>query len=382
MSLIPITVLTDPSTASQIESNGLAEVVLRRANSQYRSMIKCPLVDNSRDDFQQLANAALRQSSSGTGISELKHAVQGINRNVSLNHGYLSKISADVMNLSSQVDQIYSGINIVQSLSFLNVGLGLANIAVSAAGYYILSKKLSTMENNLKSELDSLSTGITDIKSNQVNEKYGDFRKLILRYNSLSVKIQNHEYVSADSLDTLLTDINRFYNEILMDYCNKSYPAELSLNILFTLLGAYSALFDYFLYSYFDEHYSSSCVDPLPPNYTSYLQLYVDLLSDKFNKVTFNYLFLNEKMHYVDTINALTGMNPLVLKYSTDVIDRADIISKIHDRQEIRKLDESISASVEKYAAETLPDLATSLGYAPDVSDQFLKVAKPYINVA
>ena len=136
---------------------------MRRGDAKFKAMIKCNLANSStsqKEATEKIVDAAMERVFKGNAsdIKDVRVAVKNLGKNI-------GGLSAVTKNIASQVDSIYQYTNTIKSLSFLNTGLSLTNIAIDAAGVIVIIDRL----NQLNYELQGVAIKLDQIKNIKKN---------------------------------------------------------------------------------------------------------------------------------------------------------------------------------------------------------------------
>ena len=319
--------------AIELDKYPSAEVVLRHRNARYKPFINADIlkVDNTR---QEMNPAEMRKMLSN--ILPLKIDLQNM--------------SNELKNLSISVKDVAKNLNITKICSFVNIGLSCANLAVSIAGFVMVSNQL----NELNAEVQKVLQNTEDIKNAQKNNRLSEYQKLTMRFNSMSSKLRRHEGVPLDEMEALLIDMRAYISEMVMNLKDKALPIELLLEVINALAPAYTQLFNEFLMQNYVEK------GELPANYTMFLDLYGEMSSEAYQRIIIDHLFLEEGRNSIESSD-LSNLQTLIgLNYRVQIEDQAELLTTLGSKEAIdefdRKLDEYINSWVEENATELATD--------------------------
>ena len=355
--LVVLEMLVKKSVADEVNQKGLAEIALRRADAKFKAMVKCRILGDavSSDDIsQRVASSAMQLSIPGTNSME---SIRGMIRAFEKGLGnQVTMLTATTKNMALQVDGIYSMTSSVRSLSYLNTGISMANLAVDVAGFIVVNAKLNT----LNSEVQLVADNINKLANVQKNEKISDCQKLIMRFNSMSAKIQSGDPVSLDDLENLIIDMRAYISEMILNLHDESLGIELVLKIIFSLLPAYTLLFGEFTKRYYYEKQS------LPANYKMFLNLYDELESVNFRGKLHDYYFLEKKRHSQEVLDILNTQTLLGLNGRVQIEDITSMLQILETQEKVEAFDQGLDRLVCSWTKERVPLIAKNSGVSEE----------------
>ena len=346
--LVQLNLLVEKYIADETIQKGLAEVAMRRTDSKFREIVKCRVCSDLPEQSKAMHNAlsqfSLFQDGLGNDVCKIRNianSIHQVSKNTNRQINAINKIAKD---LSVQVDTILNAGNMLKSLSWLNAGLSLANIAVDVAGFEIIGNKL----NELCREMQSTRTDVQQLKDDKIIEKYSDFQKLTRKYNQIVDQIQNYETIDYRVIDDLIMEIEQ-YLTIILDNANKGLlNIEDVLSMITTLSPAYSVLIKEWYRRYYYAYRKT------PSSYNDYIHLYDTLLNPEFKKNLHDHYFIDKKMGYIDTLDVINAYSLLVLNGKTEVEDQLTILEALSSNK--TEVDE-FEATVKRFEKE-LQDFA------------------------
>lgn len=327
--LAKLEIMVEQAGLPELLQKGSFEIVTRRANGKM-----LPFVNASLPNDPVKAQQAMQQLLGNTGSCGLEE-VRGAMRAASAS---FKSLTSTCKNMSVQVDQIYKMVNSVQSLSYLNVGLGLANIAVNVAGFAMVSAKL----NALSAEVQRLSSRLNQIVCLMKHEIIGKFQKLTMLYNQMSAKLESNESIDLDDLEKLIIEMRAFISEMVMNLNEQALQEEVLLEIVYTLIPAYTSLLCEFVKTYYFIKQTNS------PNYPMFLNLFDELENSRFRQHLFDYYMLDKKLHNLDVIDILNAQSLLGINGRVQVEDELSLVRIL----ETEKKYTTFEGTVNQYAKE------------------------------
>ena len=201
---VALKMLFEKSFADELLQKGMAEIVPRRADAKYRSFVKSQVLGKAvsgEEIPQRVATAAMQLSIPETSNMEnVRGALRVFEKGIG---NQVNALTTTTKNMALNVDRIYQLTSSVKSLSYLNTGISLANLAVNVAGFLVMNGKI----NALNSEVQLVANYLSKTANVQKNGKISTCQKLIMRFNSMSAKIQSGDVIDLDVLEYLIIDM-------------------------------------------------------------------------------------------------------------------------------------------------------------------------------
>lgn len=350
--------LVNKSVADEVRQKGLAELAMRRADAKFKSMVKCGLANTStsqKEAAEKIASASMEHyfKESIDSMKDVRAAVKTLGKNVG---GQISGLTSVTKNIASRVDGIYHYTKTIKSLSFLNAGLSLANIAVDAAGFIVIVDRL----NRLNDELQLVANKIDQIKNIKKNEKIACCQRLIMLFNSMAEKIGDREKVELDDIENLLVDMKSFISEMIYNLQDETLGTELNLGIIDALLPAYTFLLKVFVERFYYKK------NKLPINYNIYINLYDELEESNFRRKLedfyYEYYFAEEKMNVVDVLDLINAQILLGVNGKVQIEDQVELLKILGSEEKVKEFDRELDKVVNDWAKEEIPSIAEESG--------------------
>ena len=321
--LTTIQMLVDRQDIPQLLKNQVLEIVTRNAKAKYRPFIKAYFPEGGQRAME--VSRQLFEDSSSYDLEDVRRSVRLARRD-------LRAISDKCKTLSLQVDQIYNSVKSVQALSYLNVGLSLANVGVSVAGFVMISNKLSA----LNMEVQRLSQRLNQISSIMKNNIIARFQTLTMLYNQMSGKLNKNEQIDLDALEKLIIDMRSFLSEMVRNLNEQTLQEEVLLEIVYTLVPAYTALLCEFEKSFYFTHQENS------PNYNMFLALFDELESADFRNHLFDYYMLDKKFPNLDVIDILNAQSLLGINGRVQVEDELCLVRIFETEEKLKQFNKDV----------------------------------------
>lgn len=343
-----------------INQKGFVEIMLRRKDAKFSEIVRVlpeALIDN-KDNTKEITAKLLEL---GKDVNKNIKDVRKEMNNVKTGIGDLTNIAKD---MAMQVEDLFDMTECVQALSYLNTGLALANIAVDVTGFAMLSMKLDT----LGKEVHNIDVKLDKLADANKHEKIADFQKLIMQFNSISTKIRDKEGVEPDSIENLLIKMRAFVSEMLRDLSDEVFEKEVILEIINTLMPAYTILFCEYLDRYYFEKQKE------PANYDMFISLYDELVESNFVQKLEDYYFLDMKMHNIDVIDIINAQMLLGLNGRVQVEDQLEILKTLKTEENVKEFERDLDNYVREEIGEKISEISGLLNVSEDKCRETLQL--------
>lgn len=336
--------------------DGHLELVRRQVHQKIKAMTKV-MISGSEGAADQTTVRVIQAM--GHALNEASEGEAGLIRaGLRTLQSRAGEVSSQIIGISKQLsakgaclEKILEKAGQLKNLSYLGIGLQLANIAIDVIGFVVIAKRINVIDEKVR----TLAAKVDQIHYMLKAEKIAEFQKLVMRFNAMTTKITDHDEFSRDILETLLIDIRTFISEMVHDFNYGAMDASLILEIIFDLLTAYSALLCVFLREYYFEKHR------LPDNYAMFIGVYQDLVSNEFLASVRNYLFLEKRLSSRETMDAINAQNILTLNNLMQISDQVDLLELARTRERYLELmhgvfesaEASIRANLSRIAEET-----------------------------
>ena len=321
-----IQMLVEQAAVPALRQKETCEIVLRQANAKYQPFIKAILGGNGEKAVDKIFG-----ETKAFDLVDVRSALRNTNRDI-------KSLSLTCKNMSVQVDQIYKSVKSVQSLAYLNTGLGLANIAVNVAGFVMVSNKL----NILSSEVQRMSSRLNQVVTLMKHEIIGKFQRLTMLYNQMAAKLDSNEQIDLDELERLIIEMRSFLSEMVLNLNEKALQEEVLLEIVYTLIPAYTSLLCEFVKSYYFMKQNNS------PNYQMFLNLYNELEESHFRQCLFDYYMLNKKLNNIDVIDILNAQSLIGINGRVQVEDQLSLVQVLGTVNKLNEFECQVDAFVKE----------------------------------
>lgn len=304
---VALQILVDPEVAARLEKQGLAELVLRLKNKRFEEFVKCAIAKcEDQKAAKQVAQAALGKAG-----------------------------------------------NVLNAAPYAGIAMQAIGIAASIAGIIIISEKINKLSGEvaeMKSRLDQIKDISIETDILQVSEK------LTLEFNQIVDKLRNGEPISTEFLENYLISFKPFMTTLINLLRNRDVDAGQLLNIIFTLLPAYTSVLSIYLKSYYFSNHSK------PANYEKFMEVFKDTQSDAFNVAVQDYYFLNKKYPFRDVISILDAQHSFLIDGSLEIEDQMALLDAFDDEETYRLFEKQLEQAVEKEVEASIADISEKSG--------------------
>lgn len=324
--MVAIEMLVNQYVADEIRQKGLAEIALRRTDAKFKAIEKCFLLERGISPEEIPVHIA--QSSVKLSIPQVTNIeeIRGVIRESSQN---FKTLSTTTKNIAEQVDGLYQLTNTVKSISYLNTGLSLANMAIDIAGFVVMNEKL----NILNGKTDLLLDYIKKIHAMKQNELIEQYQLIIMRCNKYISRMRRNEEVAIDAIDELLEEIRAFISKMINNYLSNALQPELVFKVVFSILPTYTFLLNECIKRY---HYEKNI---LPDNYDHYMSIYNELENSKIKELLRDYYFLQKKFHFHQVIDIINTQTLLSLNGRVLIEDQVSILNMLETKEKVEQFE-------------------------------------------
>ena len=338
-----------PELAKKLLEKGNAEVVTRWMNAKYEAFTKCAisLADPAKEEAaKSMLDTIRRQNLDHVGIGKLNKIIDMIGKNTSSTASKLSVLSSDMKTALSKMENISASLKSFSKLEYINMAINLVNLGVTVYGIVYIKNRL----NEVQAKLDHMSSEVSRIKSLLTSELQADFHRICLNFGTMTTRIKDNDSVSRPEIEQLLTEMRVFIQRIMRDFSSGA-AADIALDMIFSLLSAFTALLCYYVREYyFDKKH-------LPDHIKSFTDVYEELMDDQFLRRIEDYLILNQEMGIVPASEAITAQKLFVLNCVLQYEDQIDRLTMVDTAEEYDELEKMINEQVRTEIEDSLPAL-------------------------
>ena len=333
---VEVAVKISKEAYERLEKDGAINAVFRKKNGQLERYGKVLIDKGLKDKVKDLDKI---QNSVKKLVNDNKKVLDTVLNVSKKTENALKSLSVDMKKLAKSVKTS-------NVLGYANLAVSVADLAVSIATYVMIKKELGEVKNQIK----EFSNQVQNTKMNELSEA---FENNILWYNTL---MDSYNF-DKDNIDLYETDkyirrVKAFIsNELVKNFNNLEQGNEEILEMIYSLLPAYTSLLIVFLREYYFQK------GRLPSNYENYISLYEELTDKDFIMDVKDYLFLDARYNNSIVNNTVNGQIYVALKGLSDVQDEVSILEATQTKEEYDKLDQAIIESVKEdlYNATVAP---------------------------
>jgi len=335
--------------AYELIEKGIGELVFRDEKKRFDRFIKFEVLNSDKIDSKQkdeLINQILNMG------RKQEYDLKDVRKKMQIADKKLAIGLDSIKDMSVDVDAIAKSMKNVEALAALNVGLELANIAVSVAGFVIIAGKL----NKLSAEVHEISSKLDKVADVLKNEKLETCQKLIMKFNAVTDKVKNKEPINVDALQELIIDMRAFISGMVANINDESLETGVSLRIINTLLPAYTLL----VCEHLDRYYFAK--ENVPANYEMFVSLFDELTTKQFIEKMEDYFMLDLGMNNLDMTDAVNTQLLMIINDRTQIDDQLEILKELKTEERVVSYRASIEAAINEYISKIIPNLSEQTG--------------------
>ena len=159
-----------------------------------------------------------------------------------------------------------------------------------------------------------------------------------------------------------------FVSEMLRDLSDEVFEKEVILEIINTLMPAYTILFCEYLDRYYFEKQKE------PANYDMFISLYDELVESDFVQKLEDYYFLDMKMHNIDVIDIINAQMLLGLNGRVQVEDQLEILKTLKTEENVKEFERDLDNYVREEIEEKISEISGLLNVSEDKCRETLQL--------
>ncbi len=216
----------------------------------------------------------------------------------------------------------------IQAVSWLNCAVGIANMGISIAGFYITSKKLDKLDVQIK-EINSNILQIKDlIVSMELKEKVRNFQNYVKDMKADIHELKKDMTDKSDFRDirSMLNEVEVFLEELINEFGREPEFNELYCHMIFIL----SELFEQEINIFAAKYYYTN--GEYPDNYLSWINIFNILNSEEFRSKLRRYITFSMprtpfsvRKNIYDYSTALTNNQAFQLAYNYELVGKLSL---------------------------------------------------------
>lgn len=271
-----------------------------------------------------------------------------------INNGFLNN-SMNYDKLLNQGKFLIENAKILNVLSWVNIGLNVANLCVTAAGFAVVNKKLNTVIaeiNNVKAKLEQMNAA-GEIKTLE------SFEKVISRYSMMLDRKRIGRPLSEDELAELIDEMYHTLNVMQRLFVNDVFENKAALlDAIYALTPMYAqTLIRYDRVYYFANKNVLGSKSKFHSDHDKWLNLFDEIYSDRFLDSVQDYCILDKKLNNRDASEAVALSFYAVFEAKQDVLDGQKLLLQTSSAEEYNNLvhlmDGYMKSEFEKELSET-----------------------------
>lgn len=141
-----------------------------------------------------------------------------------------------------------------------------------------------------------------------------------------------------------------------MNLNDQALETETALNIIYTLLPAYTIMFNEFnKHFYFKNTYLSA-------NYSMFCGLYDELEQAAYQEKLTDHYFIDKKCHCKDVIDLINTHKLLGINGKVQIEDQVVILQTLENREDVEKLEDKLDKCIKSWARDNISLIAEKSG--------------------
>lgn len=350
--ILNIAVAVTKSQAKKLLSNNgekITAAVTRIANgtiNQHLKVVGTELAKRSASSALKTVANVNPVTGAITMVSTLANNAQTAYLQKSVNQ--LTDITKD---LAAKVSSMSIKLDSVRNLSWLNAGLGMVNLGVSAAGFAYVGSQLQAMKKvvqeskEILNQVQAEAQKLVGFNNLTIDREYNEICMNIIAVMNDLVKEPFDRY-KKDEVRELLNHTAAFLNQVIELFNKRIIPGELGCNIIIPLSIAYASLVK--LYS--AEYYFYTGEKEFPPNYNEWMAIFDKLQDEKFKRRIYNHYLTSSDRFFVEEElrTILFECDKMLISARTEIED-CRILAQVFEKENYHKL---VYEEIPSYAEE------------------------------
>lgn len=343
---VELNLLVEKYVADEVAQKGLAEIALRQVDAKFREFAKAPIVNGKNDDeIARDVLAELRESFAVKDyqLNKINNKLFSLEKSIDKTSKSFSRLDQTTRSMMMQVDRIFDSTSIIKKVGFLNTGIGLVNLGVDIVGFLSTESRLDGVSEQLQKQ----SIVLLAAQNRSESEKSSKCLNLSRLYTQIMNRVNDNDAIDYYDIETAIRDFESFINEMIIELTNDSLSTDLALEIICTLLPAYSALLIVWVEKYFKNKRK------WPDNLPGFMSLYGKLLESSMMRKLEDFYFLNQMNSYSFVNKVITGYMMLVLNGRTqveDVLEKLEILNSENNSEEFETIVTTFENDLREFA--------------------------------
>lgn len=238
--------------------------------------------------------------------------------------------------MAISIDSLSSGMGCIQSLSWVNVGLGAANLCTSTVGFAIMNYKLDQMSNNLGKMSQQVHKLIDKAGIDTIN----DFERLRSRYSEILDAQRRKSTVSENHYHDLVVDmyhdlklLYRYFMENIVTNTSELLEAIFTLAAMFEhTICLYDAVY------YFNHKDAIHNLEKRHCDHDLWISLFISLSSEEFIDRLVDFCFIDLEKSQRETYEITSRIYLSQICHRVRIEDTLQLISECNNVDEYNQL--------------------------------------------
>lgn len=215
--LVELNLLVEKYVADEVSQKGLAEIALRQANARFREIAKASVHVGGNEASEIAKNALAELKDTFTRESytlrQIQNRTRSVEKHIKKATNSISKIDQTTRSMAMQVDRLFDSTNLIKNVSFINTGVGLANIAIDVAGFQLIDYRL----NEVVEQLQRQSQALVSAERRDENNKSGKCLNLCRLYTQIMNRVNDNDTIDYYDIETAIREYESFIHEMILN---------------------------------------------------------------------------------------------------------------------------------------------------------------------
>lgn len=250
-------------------------------------------------------------------------------------------VSGNVKAFQDSIDFVKNGVGALSSLSFLNVALSAAGIAVNLKEFHDIKAQLAVMQQSLE-EVKSMLSDLKEVEEVKEITLYG---KVLGNYSGLLEKVRLGEKITREELRIIVQDTDLLVNELYTLLMKGLLEDKESLlSCIFNLLPVYTDL----LVRYDTVYREQPNASGWDLDHDKWMKVFQDLSSEAFLNKFNVYSFIDCRCSHREATSAVRSLQYILAKDMEQVNDNQALLALLGSKEKLDELDQDLSLSADE----------------------------------
>ena len=331
---VELNLLVEKYVADEVAQKGLAEIALREVDAKFREFAKASIVNSKNDG--EITRDVLSELRESLGLKDyqlniINNKLLSVEKNIRNTSKSISRLDQTTRSMMMQVDRIFDSTSIIKKVGFLNTGIGLVNLGVDIVGFQSIESRMD----GISEQLQRQSKVLMAAQSRSESEKSSKCLNLSRLHTQIMNRVNDNDTLDYYDIETAIREFESFINEMILDLTTDAISTDLALEIICTLLPAYSSLLIVWVEKYFKSK------SKWPDNLTGFMSLYGKLLESAVMRKLEDFYFLKKCGSYNFVNEVMTGYVMLILNARTQVedkLEKLEILNNENNTEEFERI--------------------------------------------